>query len=248
MTLNIEDWHLRFTRQAQWTSNIRKYIYNRISFNSAKSILDVGCSTGALESEIFGETRGSITGLDIDYPSLFFAKKISDTLWTCADGLNLPFAANSYDVSLCHYLLLWLSNPLSVLLEMKRVTKDQGFILILAEPDYTHRIDFPAELTILGKMQSDSLKDQGADPGIGSSIGGLLTSAGFEVIETGLAGGQWTPQPDPTEDDMEWQVLSHDLPGADLERYKQIDRSARLDGSRVLFVPVFYAIGRKIAA
>lgn len=245
MTFTTDKWHLRYTQQAQWTSQIRQFIFDRISLRSAKSILDIGCGTGVLEKEISGDHSSLLTGLDIDFPSLIYASKQATAGWVCADAFQLPFRDNSFDVILCHYLLLWLTDPTLALLEMRRVTQNCGFILILAEPDYTHRIDFPDELSILGKLQSDSLKEQGAHPGIGASIGGLLASSGFEVMEVGLSGGQWTPQVDEEEDELEWQVLLHDLPHSDLKKYKKIDRSARRNGSRILFVPVFYAIAQK---
>ena len=64
-------------------------------------------------------------------------------------------------ISLCHFLLLWLQDPIAVLLEMKRVTRPGGAILILAEPDYTHRIDFPDELAILENYKANSLVKTG---------------------------------------------------------------------------------------
>ena len=48
-------------------------------------------------------------------------------------------------------------NPLQALDEMKRVTRPGGHVLILAEPDYTHRIDFPDELEYLGKFRLNRL-------------------------------------------------------------------------------------------
>jgi len=176
MTFTLDKWHLRYTQQAQWTAQIRRYIYDRISIHSAKSILDIGCGTGVLESELSADHSYSVTGLDIDYPSLYFAKKETTAGWICGDAFHLPFKDNSFDVTLCHFLMLWLNAPTLALIEMKRVTQKGGFILILAEPDYMHRIDFPEELSILGKLQSDSLTEQGAHPGIGASIGGWRSS------------------------------------------------------------------------
>jgi hypothetical protein len=132
--------------------------------------------------------------------------------------------------------------------EMKRVTRPGGHILILAEPDYTHRIDFPDELSILGKLQAESLGSQGADPGIGPSIAGLLNQVDIEVIETGLSGGQWHPSNSTKDKENEWMTLELDLLNIltpeQIEKYKMQDLAARVVGTRILFVPVFYAIGK----
>jgi SAM-dependent methyltransferase len=248
--LTIYDWHTRFSQQAQWTADLRKYIFDTVSIQSAASILDVGCGTGALEPDLRAFTKASINALDIDFSRLQFAKNIFDGNWVNGDGVTLPFADNSFDFSLCHYLMLWLPKPLSVLVEMKRVTCPGGHILLLAEPDYTHRVDFPQELAQIGEMQSKSLSTQGANPGIGSSIGGLLHQAGIQVVEVGLSGGQWRPGGQSIETNLEWKTIRADLgenlPTQTLDDMEQLDIQARSTGERILYVPTFYAIGQVV--
>jgi hypothetical protein len=47
---------------------------------------------------------------------------------------------------------------------------------------------------------------------------------------------------------MEWEVLQADLagkiPGQDLQKMKKLDEEAWQNGTRVLFVPTFFAWGR----
>ena len=52
MMFSLKDWHAQFLQQAGWTSNLREYIYDKVSLSKARSILDVGCGTGALEFEL----------------------------------------------------------------------------------------------------------------------------------------------------------------------------------------------------
>jgi SAM-dependent methyltransferase len=245
---SVSDWHARFSQQALWTAQLRSYIYKLVIPRSDAVILDVGCGTGALEPEYSTLTDPVITSLDIDLPRLIFAREHFSAHWVNGNALSLPFIRDSFDISLCHYLLLWINEPLQVLEEMKRVTRPGGHILILAEPDYTHRIDFPDDLSVLGKLQAESLGSQGADPGIGPSIAGLLNQADIDVIETGLSGGQWHPSDSTMEIENEWKSLEHDLSNIltpnQIEKYKAQDLAARVDGTRILFVPVFYAIGK----
>ncbi len=242
------DWHSRFSQQALWTEQIRSYIYKLVAPRPDAAILDVGCGTGALEPECSSLTDTVITSLDIDFPRLVFASEQFSANWVNGNALSLPFPQDSFDICLCHYLLLWINEPLLALEEMKRVIHPGGHVLILAEPDYTHRIDFPDELSVLGKLQAESLGSQGADPGIGPSIAGLLNQVDIEVIETGLSGGQWRPSNSTNDMENEWKTLKHDLSNnqtpEQIEKYQAQDLAARVDGTRILFVPVFYAIGK----
>ncbi len=217
---------------------------------SAASILDVGCGTGALEPEIMAYTRAYVTAIDIDHSRVQYAKNQFKANWISGDGSNLPLPGNTFDISLCHFLLLWLQDPIAVLLEMKRVTRPGGAILILAEPDYTHRIDFPDELAIIGKLQSESLSKQGANPAIGRSIGNLMHLSGIQVEEVGLSGGQWQPTESNHDAELEWKMIRTDLGEAltnqALGDMEQIDLRTRSNGERILYVPTFYAIGRVV--
>jgi SAM-dependent methyltransferase len=248
LMFSTKDWDEQFSQQAGWTSQIRHYIFKKVSLSSARSILDIGCGTGIIENELITCNSITLTALDIEIDRLKFARERSKANWICGDAFSLPFSNCSFDISLCHYLLLWLKDPIHALSEMKRITRPGGYILLLAEPDYAHRIDSPEELSILGKLQSDTLREQGANPALGPSIAGLLDQAGIEVIETGLSGGQWNPVVSSHDSDLEWKILENDI-AADtdmdqLQRLKEIDQSARKAGTRILFVPVFYAIGR----
>ena len=54
---------------------------------------------------------------------------------TCADGFHLPFRDQRFLITLCHYFLMWVSDPAAVLEEMKRVTRTGGHLVVLAEPE-----------------------------------------------------------------------------------------------------------------
>ena len=94
----------------------------------------------------------------------------------------------------------------------------------------------------------------GANPQIGRRLSALLSRAGLVEIESGVLGGQWAGAPAASDWQMEWQVLRADLarlpgvlPGreADIAALQEIDRQAWQRGERVLFVPTFYAWGRR---
>ncbi|MEI7990582.1 MAG: methyltransferase domain-containing protein [Chloroflexota bacterium] len=243
------DWHLRYLQQAQWTKDLRRYLYEHCEIEKAQRILEVGCGTGALLMEWTSLPTPSINGLDINNDHLRQAEKHAPrACLTLGNAYSLPYPTAFFDVSLCHFLLLWLKDPIRALAEMRRVTRSGGFVLVLAEPDYGGRIDYPDVLHPLGELQSKALLCQGADPLIGRQLGGLMHQVGFHAVETGVLGGQWTQSPDLKEQAMEWSVLENDLQellAADtLRNLRRADEEAWRRGERILFVPTFYAFAR----
>ncbi len=252
-SLTADQWHDWFTHQAGWTQETRRSLYRQAGLAEATSVLEVGCGTGAIVSELPALTGGAVFGLDIDPASLAFARgQAGGVGYIRGDAHALPFPAGSFDLVVCHYLLLWLTDPARGLAEMARVTRAGGFVLACAEPDYGARIDHPPELVPLGRLQANSLRSQGADPQLGRRLGELFAAAGLRAT-VGIVPGRWSfPRQPGVDFDAEWSMLEHDLAGlvsrAELGRLRSLDRKALADGRRLLFVPTFYAIGAKPAS
>ncbi len=244
------DWYARFRQQARWTHPLRRYLYGKIHIGDARRILDVGCGPGALLPELRqAAPAAAIHGMDIDFPALNLSARHAPTAaLACADAHALPYPNAAFDIALCHYLLLWLRDPLAALREMRRVTRAGGYVLALAEPDYTQRVDLPSALAPLGRLQAKSLLRQGANVSIGAQLGALFDQAGITHIETGALARGASDQPEPGEWDLEWAVLRADLagviPDADIQKYQHLDASAWQRGERVLHVPTHFAWGR----
>ena len=237
------NWHSRYTQQAKWTRDLRAYIFNRIQLNQTHRVLEVGCGTGAILSELSSQI--SIHGLDINSIALAQCHShVPSSSLICGNALQLPYPDNSFDVVYCHFLLLWVNDPFQALLEMKRVSRK--YVIAFAEPDYTSRIDQPEELIPLGKWQTESLSRQGADPGFGARLAESFFQAGIELIETGTI--QSVEKEASLEDwETEWAVIESDLAGSvssvDIQKMKELDKAARERGDRVLHVPTHFAWG-----
>jgi hypothetical protein len=121
-------------------------------------------------------------------------------------------------------------------------------VLALAEPDYGGRVDYPESLAEVGKLQARSLEAQGSDPQIGRKLRALFARAGLIEVLAGVLGGEWDASPEPDAMASEWDTLLNDLQGMlspeELEAFRRQDQMAWSEGSRVLFVPTFYAMGR----
>lgn len=240
------DWHARFVQQAGWTRALRTYFFGRSGIERAQRVLEVGCGTGAVLVEVPGPAV--CFGLDLDLVRLTEARNHApDAFLFCADAHALPFPDRTFDITFCHFLLLWVRDPLKVLSEMKRVTRLGGFVLALAEPDYEHRLDEPAALAALGRWQTESLRRQGADPSLGARLANLFFRAGIRLLEAGTLQERRAVPLSPEEWELEWAVLEADLagfvPSGELSRLKRLDAKAWAQGRRRLYVPVHFAIG-----
>lgn len=249
MTLTITQWHQRYLQQARWTQNIRAYLFEKSGILGAHRIMDIGCGTGVLEREFTRFSSVHTFGVDIDLQPLKFAKDYSpESIYTNADCLSLPFPKATFEVTFCHFLLLWIKHVQEAVDEMSRVTRPGGAVLALAEPDYGGRVDFPLELRQIGDWQTDALKKQGADPWIGRQLSSIFSKSGLVDIEAGVLGGQWRKNEPNDEFELEWQVIESDLQDNDAfkqqaGKLKSLELASRKTQQRILFVPVFYALG-----
>jgi SAM-dependent methyltransferase len=240
------DWHARYLQQANWTRELRFYLFEKAGLSSASRVLEVGCGTGAILREL--NTSAALHGLDLDPAALAPCRIHAPAVTlTRGDGLSLPYPNQTFDIVYCHFFLLWISDPMQAVHEMKRVTCINGRVLALAEPDYSSRIDKPDELKVLGEWQRESLIRQGAYPGFGARLAETFHQAGITLLETGTIqnGGN---EPSPHEREMEWAVLESDLegfvPGGEIQKMKKLDEKAWERGERVLHVPTHFAWGQ----
>ena len=249
MPLSIQDWHNRFMIQAQWTRALRLYFFELLSNSPFEKILDIGCGTGALLPDLQSLSPAEIYGGDILEEHLLQAQHTCpDCSLFGTDVHQLPFPDRTFDMVLSHYFLMWVGNPVHALKEMIRITKQGGYLVAFAEPDYGGRIDFPPEFIKLRDFQISSLLNAGADPRMGRKLKDLFHSSGLTAIQTGVYEGRWDQAPSPEEIDSEWLVLEDDLRGIlspiELRELKKHDRVSRNNGSRLIFVPTFYTWGK----
>jgi ubiquinone/menaquinone biosynthesis C-methylase UbiE len=236
------NWHTRYLQQAAWTRDLRTYLFEQAGLKTARRVLEVGCGTGAILREL---SVPALHGLDLEAGSLAECKiRAPAALLTLGDGHSLPYPDQSFDIVYCHYLLLWVHDPLQVLHEMARVGRS---VLALAEPDYSQRVDKPSALKSLGEWQTEALRRQGANPSFGASLAETFYQAGIKLVETGpIQGGAVIESAEDWE--KEWEVIQSDLDGIipreEIKNMKRLDEAARRNGERALHVPTFFAWGK----
>lgn len=244
------DWHLRYQQQSLWTRSLRHYLLSKVSIQPTSKVLEVGCGTGVICSDLLKSHPCQLFGIDINFQNIEIAtRNNTEFVLACGDANCLPFPPCIFEVVYCHYFLLWLTDPLKVLSEIKRVLQSGGVFLIFAEPDYSARIDFPSSLKILGELQEISLINQGVDVQMGRKIPELLSLAGFEDIRYGVSGFESQCGVLPDWWISEWDVIRSDLDSTvdqnKLTELQNLDKFCWESGSRTLWVPTFYAIATK---
>jgi ubiquinone/menaquinone biosynthesis C-methylase UbiE len=107
-------------------------IINRIISANPKKILDVGCGTGNVLKKLVSNENLSLYGLDISEKMIEIAKKNLENRaeLKVGDSEYMPWEDDSFDVIVCNASFHHYPNPKKVLLEMKRVLKSNGTLII----------------------------------------------------------------------------------------------------------------------
>lgn len=120
-----------------------RYLAKTLSFLTAwapiastSTVLDVGCGTGELERLLLSkQPTQSIVGIDLAEKMLAIAHQkcvnSPHVLFQKASVSALPFADRSFDVVVSASAFHYFDDPIAALLEMKRVLKPDGDLIIL---------------------------------------------------------------------------------------------------------------------
>jgi len=243
-------WPSRYKVQATWTEPTRKFIIEQLSFSYPISVMEVGCGSSAVLKD-FSLSNNKSIGIDLDFDILQYSKKINpNSSFINGNGFMLPIRNNFFDLSFCHYLLLWIDDPLSLLKEMVRVTKSEGWICCFAEPDYLSRIDSPFPMEKIGSYQNRALAEQGVSLQTGRNLPGWLSNLNLKNVHWGILGSHQEIIKSQIHTDSELETLRADLksylPHNEVSQLVEEVINVRKKGNQVLFIPTFYAYGQKI--
>lgn len=114
---------------------LRDMLHRTAALGTTPSVLDCGCGTGQILSEI--AKLAPVTGLDPAASPLEIARRRlgRDAVLVRADGRNLPFATGSFSISLSAHVIEHISHWCAMVTEMRRVAAD-GYVVFLFTPGF----------------------------------------------------------------------------------------------------------------
>lgn len=237
----------RLDRQAEATRPHRLPLYRRAGLDASSRVLDVGCGSGGVTSDL----PGSVVAVDVD-PRM--ARRARDALRGTrvlqADGRRLPFPDGSFDAAVCNLVLLWSPEPERVVAEMARAVRPGGVVLATMEPDYGGKVHFPENPLIDLVFQGEGVRRRGGDPHAGRKLRSHFVAAGLRA-EVGIAAPDvLTPEQDLDvfrRNRTHYRRLLEESGRAasEIDAWEAEYLESLSSGQQLSFLPLFYAIGRK---
>lgn len=239
--------HRRYLRQAEWTRGLRLHLYRKTGLARKRRVLDLGCGTGVIAAEISTRSSAAVFGLDRDISALALAagESAEHVRWTAGEAAAMPFRPGTFELVVTHYFWMWIKEPGKVLDECLGVLTPGGYLMSLAEPEYSRGRDTPPQLTTIREQLSKHLASEGADPDMGPKVEGLFRKAGLRT-EAGVVEQGWGPAEHRREFRHEWAYIEKGLKGQKgLRCLKSLECKAIERGERRSVMPVYWTLGRK---
>jgi len=174
--------------------------YERMQIQSGASLLDVGCGAGADTIPLARRVgaAGKVIGVDHDREMVARARSAAETanvnervIHIYADASRLPLASDSFDASRSERLFQHLPRPDLALVEMVRVTKPGGRVVVLDTDHGTWSVDTP-ERDIERRITRFKADHFGHNGYAGRQLYGLFRRAGLQDVTCEIVSGYFT--------------------------------------------------------
>ena len=127
--------------------SVRYFMPRYVADSNASSVLEVGCGDGRLYRQLhqYGY-EGEYTGIEVaEYIISGNQKRHPEAVWQAALAYDIPFQTASFDLCFSLYVLEHFVYPERALMEMLRVIKPNGR-LVLVFPDFVASRRFPSQM------------------------------------------------------------------------------------------------------
>jgi SAM-dependent methyltransferase len=246
--MDAGDYHEHYKLQAEWLAPSRHYLYRRAGLARCRSILDLGCGSGIISEELRQCCGRPVLGVDRDPKMAAIARTLyPENEYLAGNEGLLVKKGLRFDLVVLSFVVMWQKRPLLFLKQVKKLLAENGTLLVLAEPDYGGRIDFPVQLDFLKEIFINQIERAGGDPFIGRRVASLLERAGFRAT-TELANWLHFPQGGTGEAwEREWRFWQGlaGFPDATRKRIMRLEKSAAARKERLVLFPVFCALARR---
>jgi len=177
---------LHFQAACIWPKE--KHLFQGFHQQGLARVLDVGCGTGLITARLAQEIGfPRVVGTDIIPERIHAARETyrddPRLEFKIANGARLPFADDSFQLTVSRHVLQVVPDPDVIILEMARVTAGNGVLYFLAE-DYgmLHTADLERQHTWLRTARA--ALSRGTDLCIGRNLPERLLRLGFHQIES----------------------------------------------------------------
>ncbi|MCW5200492.1 class I SAM-dependent methyltransferase, partial [Desulfobulbus sp. F4] len=118
----------------------RRYFYSLLPELTGKDILDVGCGSGH-DAAYYAAKGAVVSGVDISEKELAIAREKVAGVFVQAPMEHLPFEAGLFDIVTSFYAIQHTEDVPKTLLEMIRVAKPGGVIMVLAKHPFRNLLE-----------------------------------------------------------------------------------------------------------
>ena len=178
---------IRFLDTASAQPSFQAYkrrTFELLRLRAGQAILDVACGTGD-DSRELAKQVGRVVAIDLSQAMIAEARQRSVGVnlpveFQVADAQQLPYADNTFDGCRCDRSFMHIPDPKRALLEMRRVTKPGGRVVVYEVDFGTVTIDAPDRP--LARQVANAWSDGFRNGWLGRYIPSLFQEVGFADI------------------------------------------------------------------
>lgn len=195
----------RYIQAKPW---VKQFFREFLALKPGMRIVDVGCGTGDFTRYLADLVPGKCQVMGVDTHVASLRAATSETRraglsgrvsYKKGDAYAIPLRDDFADITCCRNLLMHLTDPVSAVSEMARITK-LGGIVVAVEPGRMRSFYDPehVELAELDEVMSPAYlegtrKLEGKEFGIGECLPAIFQEAGVQEIRAEILADAWTP-------------------------------------------------------